>query len=69
VPEFPEVDRCTFSWRFQKWRCKNSRTDKVENRALSDARMENAEGTTQADALEIQTWIDTVITIAKKRCR
>lgn len=69
VPDFPEVDRCTYSWRFQKWRCKNSRTGKVENRALNDPRMENAEGTTQADALEIQTWIDNVIEIAKARCR
>ncbi len=69
VPNPPEVERCTYSWKFQKWRCKNSKTGVTENRALNDPRMEFAEGTTQDDALEIQTWIDSIIVVAKKRCR
>lgn len=68
LPEFPEVWRCTYSWRFQKFRCKNSKTNATENRRLDDSRMEGAEGTPHDDALEIQGWIDDVIAIARQRC-
>lgn len=68
-PKPPEVWKCTYSWRFQKFRCKNSVTSAVENRRLDDSRMEAAEALPQDDYLEGEDWLDEVAKTARQRCR
>jgi len=69
VPDAPEHDKCTYSIKFSKWRCCNSETKKCENRALNDPRMENAQAVSLDDFNELEDWTDTVIQIAKQRCK
>ncbi len=68
VPEAPEVNRCTYSLRFQKWRCKDSKTGAVEDRRLDDPRMENAEAISKKDSLKMSKWLDDVLKLANSHC-
>lgn len=66
-PAPPAIDQCTYSIRYQKWRCK-TKSGRHEDRRLDDPRMENAEATTQQGYLESKRWLDDVADVARNRC-
>jgi len=69
VPEFPEVAQCAYSIKFDKWRCKNTKTGEAFNLRRDDPKMEGAQALSASDYVKSERWIDVVIAIARKRCQ
>lgn len=73
VPEFPEVLQCGYSAKWQKFRCKNTRTKEVFDLPLNHPMMEGAQALPIADKYRSysssEAWVAAVKSIAEERCK
>lgn len=69
LPEFPEIGKCTFSWKYRKFRCTNTKTHESKNIPLDDPTMEGAQAVNLKDYEKSEAWVDDVERIAQEHCK
>ena len=69
LPPFPSVNQCAYSVKFNKFRCCNTETKKCFNLKREDPIMEAAQCLNADDYKKAEEWTQTVIDIAKARCK
>lgn len=69
APQEPTVEKCSYSWKFQKFRCTNSETKKAFNRSLDNPKMEGAQALSIDDYNKGQAWLDELLSRARTYCQ
>lgn len=69
LPEAPDLWQCGYSIKFNKFRCVNTKTKQAVNLSRDNPGMEAAQCLSLDDYRRSEEWVDTLIKIAKERCR
>lgn len=69
APPVPEIHKCTYSWKFKKFRCTNNKTKVREDRALDGAEMEGAQCLSLPDFNKGERWVDDFAKEARRRTK
>jgi hypothetical protein len=69
IPDFPEVWQCGYSIKFNKFRCRNTKTKESINLRLDDPKMEGAQCLALEDYKQSESWVATIKELARKRCK
>lgn len=68
LPEFPQINQCSYSWKYKKFRCTDTKTHVSKNVALDDPSMEGAQAMSLRDFDKSEAWVNRVADMAKERC-
>jgi len=68
APQPPVVNRCSYTFKFKKFRCTNSATNVVTEYALNDPTMEGAQALSLPDYNAGQKWLDDFLAKSREHC-
>lgn len=68
VPSPPEIDQCGYSFKFQKFRCCDTKSGNCINVKLDDSLMEGAQCVSAEDFKKSSDYVDTLKQLAETHC-